>query len=397
MLNIFSSGSSRKALPAKVSLVAFGKHPGWDDHIPDLGHMTQHLVNVKRELYVEGIGGNIDSGAWSQMADEERLEGFHHLFLWHTPDQLVVGRMWSSSDGKGRKRYPMIVCAQCAGLSLPWVLKELPPLLEQIEQSCAATDSADVVTGVIDKAQSDLNALVQAAGPGAEGYKPPPDLLAKLSDRPEMGPDAQGLMRVLYQIGREFSDQRVSSSMRAKHMRVPACGDRPSEALLRWTGFLLNQISTPVPMLLVLPLGQQWIDLIIGDQQVGSQVYGIRVLPSKLPLTTDIPYSLDEAFIAQAKQRIAASKGEPAVDHGEPGAAGAATKQPATPAPSPEAGQESDGKPKRSVISRLAFALVAAVVLAVAGVLFVNHSGMVDEKYQFDAAPFLKWCVDKFY
>ena len=47
-----------------VGLAAFGKHPGWDDHVEDLGLETESLNLAKTLLYVNGIGGQIDSGAW---------------------------------------------------------------------------------------------------------------------------------------------------------------------------------------------------------------------------------------------------------------------------------------------------------------------------------------------
>ena len=39
---------------------AFGKHPGWDDHILGIGVETETLAQVKQALYVGGIGGQID-------------------------------------------------------------------------------------------------------------------------------------------------------------------------------------------------------------------------------------------------------------------------------------------------------------------------------------------------
>jgi len=48
----------------KVFVAAFGKHPAWDDHIDDIGLDMDTLIAAKRILYVQGIGGNIDSGSW---------------------------------------------------------------------------------------------------------------------------------------------------------------------------------------------------------------------------------------------------------------------------------------------------------------------------------------------
>ena len=46
-----------------AGLAAFGKHPGWDDHIPAIGVATETLAWVEKTLYNKGIRGQIDSGA----------------------------------------------------------------------------------------------------------------------------------------------------------------------------------------------------------------------------------------------------------------------------------------------------------------------------------------------
>ncbi|MCJ7729252.1 MAG: hypothetical protein MUO27_05180, partial [Sedimentisphaerales bacterium] len=129
----------QEAASERVFVAAFGKHPGWDDHIDDIGLETDILVAVKRILYVQGIGGNIDSGNWEKLQEDQRLEGFRHLFVWRMDDYLVVGRMWSSRDGKGRTSYPMVVCVQCRQLPLEWVFENILPSLESIEKICIAT------------------------------------------------------------------------------------------------------------------------------------------------------------------------------------------------------------------------------------------------------------------
>ena len=58
-----TDGRSPKAsLGSRVTLAAFGKHPGWDDHMPGIGVDTELLAHLKQALYVRGIGKQIDSG-----------------------------------------------------------------------------------------------------------------------------------------------------------------------------------------------------------------------------------------------------------------------------------------------------------------------------------------------
>ena len=49
----------------QVCLGAFGKHPGWDDHMDDLGLETESLLQAKHLLYVQGIGQHINSGVFA--------------------------------------------------------------------------------------------------------------------------------------------------------------------------------------------------------------------------------------------------------------------------------------------------------------------------------------------
>ena len=42
-----------------VRVAAFGKHPAWNDHVEDIGLESEPLVDLRRNLYVEGIGGGV--------------------------------------------------------------------------------------------------------------------------------------------------------------------------------------------------------------------------------------------------------------------------------------------------------------------------------------------------
>ncbi|HRJ50164.1 MAG TPA: hypothetical protein PKU91_06505, partial [Phycisphaerales bacterium] len=115
---------------AAIYLAAFGKHPGWDDHIEDIGIETETLATVRRIIYTECISGNIDSGAWEKLSDDQRLPAFAHEFVWclapsgKEPPRVIVGRLWSSRDGKGRSKYPMAVYCQGDGIPLSVMARE---------------------------------------------------------------------------------------------------------------------------------------------------------------------------------------------------------------------------------------------------------------------------------
>jgi hypothetical protein len=86
----------------QIWLGAFGKHPGWDDHIDDIGLETESLLLAKQILYVDGIGGQVNSGEWERLDGARRLAEFKHIFLWKRGDAFLAGRIWSSRDGKNR-------------------------------------------------------------------------------------------------------------------------------------------------------------------------------------------------------------------------------------------------------------------------------------------------------
>jgi len=151
--------------PERVFVAAFGKHPGWDDHIDDIGLETDILIAVKRMLYIQGVGGNIDSGSWDKLQENQPIEEFKHEFVWCMDGNLVVGRMWSSQDGKGRTSYPMAICIQCCQLPLDWVLKNILPQLERIEKACAATTSPADVRLTIENARKEFRQLAQQCEP----------------------------------------------------------------------------------------------------------------------------------------------------------------------------------------------------------------------------------------
>src|SRR5437763_1714149 len=117
-----------------ISLAAFGKRPGWDDHV-ELGVDTESLAEIRQSLYINGIAANIDAGAWEKLPPDQRLPEFNHSLLHYAPRQgALAARLWSSTDGKGRKKYPLVLCAQGAGLSPHWALH------------AAATDWLDLTT-----------------------------------------------------------------------------------------------------------------------------------------------------------------------------------------------------------------------------------------------------------
>ena len=298
-----------------VFLSAFGKHPGWDDHIEDIGIETDHLAALKQLLYVQGIGGTIDSGAWDNLTDSQRAEGFRHVVICRTPGDVVVGRLWSSTDGKGRARYPMVVCAQCAGLPLRWVVRTILPQLEALQERCVSVSTAGDVIAIVDQAREECRDLAARADAGQGDFVVSPRTLGQLADRPEMGDAHEGLLRILYQIEREmspylrgnFAAAVRNDELRPIQMRVPACGEMPGDVILQWFDFMFGQLDAGAEVWTIVRLDRPWVDIFVGEP-APQQFFCFQASREALPLASEIPYTLDEEFLARSQRLIEASR-----------------------------------------------------------------------------------------
>ena len=319
-----AASAGDRAAPS-VHLAAFGKHPAWNDFADDFGLETQRLVDVKRLLF-QGIDANI--AGWERLEEHQRLDGFHHVFVWSMGDATVAGRLWASSDGKGRSRYPMVACAEFTGLPLPAVLNAALPALQAVEQECVSAKTHEAVIGALEAARRNLRRL--AAPPDAPSTPPaippatggavadvsPGEAAARLLGCAELG--GRGLVSMLYRLEQEApghltwgrdpwaatSDPK-SVTGRPAHVRLPACSPAPATAALLWTRFLANVVSARASQLLILPVGERWVDLIVGDP-TGPSLYCLMANEKGTPLTTDIPYTIDGTFAEKAGQFLAA-------------------------------------------------------------------------------------------
>lgn len=302
--------SSSKAKPT-LQLAAFGKHPGWLDHMEEIGLNNDRLIALRRMLYSEGINQNIDSGAWSKLEDGQTIERFKHVYIWKTGGDLIIGRLWSSTDGRGRSLYPMVLGVQCNGMPVRLGLRLILPRLDQLEGQLTTADTADAVRLFIKTAQAELLAVTKSS----ESYEDSGSdqaALARLADHPDLGPDRQGLYRVLYQIEQEMGDPKalrtdsrsgVIELPRTQLMRVPCCGDQISETASLWYEFLTEHFGEAMPFLLVLPLEHAWVDLIFG-QPGASHLFCLKASLDRMPLTTSVPYNIPEEFQTRVNQRI---------------------------------------------------------------------------------------------
>jgi formylglycine-generating enzyme required for sulfatase activity len=362
----------------QIFLAAFGKHPGWDDHVEDLGLESESLVYVKTRLYVQGIGGQIDSGAWEKLDEAQRLPAFKHVLLWQRGNQVIIGRMWASSDGKGRTRYPLIVCAHCAGMPLEWALEQVLPRLEKIEQACASTNAATEVRALLERHRGELRAAANA--PGTSAALPITSaVLGEFINHSSLGPEKEGWFRILHQMKSQmalFAPGRFSlkadlEGLRSQQVRVPACGPSAAYTLLLWSKFFQTQVDSGVPLLYTLPLEGSWVDVTAGEL-TPAEAFALRASPKAIPLASEVPYNLEPAFRDKARSQLAGFAGDTAMK--------------ARPAPGKEDGPV-PASPSGGKMKLLRWLGGGAAVLAVAGLAVALTFGNRGTQKQAAAGP----------
>lgn len=311
-------GTSILSRQPKVRVAAFGKHPGWDDHIEDIGMESDRMVWVRRLLYTEGVAGNIDSGAWEKLEEEKRLPAFQHQFFWRVPEGLVIGRFWSSRDGKGRTKYPMCVCALVEGVAESWAAEQIPAKLELLEKKVKETNSAEIVrlaVGTMRREIEDAAALVMGGGRADES-----ELLRSLALSPAMdaeGKPGLGLVRVLYEVDRELKEfkggtgigrtRMAGSSVKPQHFRVPACLPTAAASARAWMTLVNTEAPGTLPVLAIVPENAGIVDVIVGEPRA-TELFCCRAATKGLALTTEVPYTIEDSFLKAAGERIGAWK-----------------------------------------------------------------------------------------
>ncbi len=279
---------------ARLTLGAFGKHPGWDDHILGLGVETETLARLKQTLYVSGIGGQIDSGAWEKLEPEKRLPGFDHTFLALLPGHVLVGQLWSSADRKGRTKYPMALCIDGEGVPAGFMLNFPLAELDKLRAACKGTASAAQVANDFRVCQERLRAGLRQTATALVDPGPTAEARRRFIEHPQLGPERLGFLRTLHEL-RAVSETAASAnaagSLPSKHLRLPFGAASAQEALLLWAGLLRSAIPDPVPLWLISRTGEAWLDALISEP-APDDFFCLQASTKALPLATDIPYQL---------------------------------------------------------------------------------------------------------
>lgn len=324
MTRIASSTRTGQGGAQRPVVAAFGKHPAWDDHTDYLGRASPAIATVLEWLYEVGVRGCIESDLWGKVG--EPVE-FAHAFVWRVPvkgvlatgSELVAGRLWASKDGRGRDKYPMVVCAAGAAGGLPHTLATL----NRARMSMAASGAAqqDVLAALGDAETALADGHERAA---ADGLDPASAVqgLSELRRAGLLGTGDEGLYRIMWEMQRELggfapgagrATAKLASEGTGHHLRVPAPVAGPeadattgqAAALRTWMGVMLAQLAPGVPVLVIAPSGGRWADVVVG-RPTPELLACLRLGPTDLPLASEIPYEFSDEFRRSCDDKLAA-------------------------------------------------------------------------------------------
>ena len=298
---------SGPARPPMLAISIFGKHPGWDDHMEDVGHQFPEMLAFKRMLYVEGIGGNIDSGSWAHLPDTQRLAEFNHLLIYSFEDYYILASIAASRDGKGRSLYPLITAVEARGYALADIVEHVGPLILKLRDTVISTASAPAVQAAVQTAQKSLDQLTGRLQPHAikaDRLVTAAQMLQVLA-ADSTAPDATG--RIIYSLQKAAQTcGRDGSNGRTETLRLPTYGNAPWLSARIWIASLRGVIGFGCPLLAFEyrnPADPGLTDLIIGPAGPG-QLFCLRAGTARIPLATEIPFQTDANFRDQVAKYL---------------------------------------------------------------------------------------------
>lgn len=286
----------------------FGKHLGWNDHIDDLGLDSEPLVAAKESLYVHGIGGVVDSGKWEAGSADDPLIPFHHVFLWNDLTNTLLGRMWDSSDGKGRTKYPMVVCVHLCARTSPG-LPDVRSYLDDLEADCRKAATSDEVHRIVATARDRAAALL--ASPAPTNIAP-----SEFAKTLGLTATSEEACRIAYAVDSSFAglkngaaaeiDLKLSrSKVQPQHLRVPSDPAQPLESIVFWQNFMKAFLPESVPQFFLASLDAPWLDIIAGPL-TPRHLACIRSGGKTMPIATEIPFYIPTTARENAQKLWAA-------------------------------------------------------------------------------------------
>ncbi len=309
-MTFFSKLTARIMQPkigaAELSFYVIGKHPGWDDHMPDIGADNPEVLDFKQRFYVEALAGNINSGAWKHLPEPELLPEFNHRFVYWHADVVMHGAIWASRDGKGRTLFPLIGMVFSRGLNPRVIAAASSAVLDAFRASSLRQPTAEGLIAAVKVANDSLASLLPQT-PMMDQLIPPLTG-TQAGELLRLAGDDQHRARMIYALQRSVQHVKANAASRGddfyETLRLPSvAGDAPvasgSHLPVDWPAWCLAHIGRRVPILAVAYEGRpdnRFTDVIIGAIKPTS-IFPLRASREKIPLCSDIPFAMDSAFL----------------------------------------------------------------------------------------------------
>lgn len=281
----------------QVPVAAFGKHPAWSDFV-EIGIREERLASAWKALLPNGIVRLTEEGRWQALDENGQSIPFGHFIAWKRPESVLAGRIWPSSDSRGRKLYPLIVMvalppgefSRCPGLVASALAQAEPRWRGATEPAALESALADMETQIAQEL-------------AAQHMSPPPlgRPASRLVQCPQVGEEE--LLRLIYHVERDGG--AAADPTKQMRFRVPRCTMDPAEASALWADFALWEFGEKTEVLCMAPMDEDWLDVNVGAVNAES-LFALRASKEAVPLTTLIPYTLAENFVQHAKGRIEA-------------------------------------------------------------------------------------------
>ncbi len=295
------------ARPPLLAVSIFGKHPGWDDHMDGVGHQYPEMLAFKNLIYVQGIGGNIDSGAWAHLPESQRLREFQHLIIYSAEDCYILASVSASRDGKGRSLYPLITAVQARGYSLAELVEAVGPVILKLRDTASAAATSAEVRAATQAAQFSLDQLASTLPPAESKMDRFPTGKQMLHMLTVNQRETDGTVRIMYSLQKAVQHcGRQGATGRTEMLRLPIDAVVPWFSARMWIASLRSVVGLPCPLMAIEyrpPTGPMLIDLIIGPAGP-AQLFCLRAGSERIPLATEIPFELDGAFRQQVSDYI---------------------------------------------------------------------------------------------
>lgn len=289
-----SPDSVRSSDGSRFLLAVFGKHPAWSDHLEDIGIDTASLAEFKRWLYLDGIRSNLDTGAWENLPDDRKIDWNHRLFM-TGPRGMIIARLWASSDGRGRRAYPMVAATHLPTNRLPADLAPLFDVLDLVRADCIAAATQEEVLAAARAGRAGLENSVKRLSPlPPEG--PSAGDRSRFLSSPDGTSGTEGFQRMLHVMSSDLASFSPSKTRRSQGepsrvFRVPVPVEDSEKHLLIWHAFFQPHLRPDVLWTAVHPVGEAWADILVGDTDPQT-VYHFRLNATQSPPLTEIPFSI---------------------------------------------------------------------------------------------------------